>query len=215
SPADLGSETIAVARGTTQDLELTAAAPDANIQRFDDDATAAAAFLSGQVQLLATANVVAKDLIDKNPGVVLKPKFILRYSPTHIGIQQGNPELLRWLDTCVFYHLTTGKLSEITEKWLWQPLPATLPSPRSAPRRTGAGRPSIPCVSSPKAPHGPQFDSIHRPGFRQARQADRLHQYPALAARGRLGCYAHTALRHQEWRGPDRNSHGRQSWRRV
>lgn len=128
SPADLGSETIAVARGTTQDLELTAAAPDANIQRFDDDATAAAAFLSGQVQLLATANVVAKDLIDKNPGVVLKPKFILRYSPTHIGIQQGNPELLRWLDTFVFYHLTTGKLSEITEKWLGQPLPENFPS---------------------------------------------------------------------------------------
>ena len=128
SPGDLGSETIAVARGTTQDLELTAAAPDANIQRFDDDATAAAAFLSGQAQLLATANVVAKDLMDKDPEVELNAKFILRYSPTHIGIQQGNPELLRWLDTFVFYHLTTGKLSENTEKWLGQPLPESFPS---------------------------------------------------------------------------------------
>lgn len=128
SPEDLGSETIAVARGTTQDLELTAAAPNANIQRFDDDATAAAAFLSGQAQLFATANVVAKDLMEKDPNVQLNPKFILRYSPTHIGIQQGNPELLRWLDTFVFYHMTTGKLSETTEKWLGQPLPENFPS---------------------------------------------------------------------------------------
>lgn len=128
SPADLGSETIAVARGTTQDIELTAAAPNAAIQRFDDDATAAAAFLSGQTQLLATANVVAKDLGDKNPNVQLNAKFILRYSPTHIGIQQGNPELLRWLDTFVFYNHQNKALSKLTEKWLGQPLPATFPS---------------------------------------------------------------------------------------
>lgn len=128
SPEELGSETIAVARGTTQDLELTAAAPNANIQRFDDDATAAAAFLSGQAQLFATANVVAKDLMDKDPNVQLSPKFILRFSPTHVGIQQGNPELLRWLDTFIFYHMTSGKLSELTEKWLGQPLPDNFPS---------------------------------------------------------------------------------------
>lgn len=128
APEELGDQVIAVARGTTQDLELTAAAPDANIQRFDDDATAAAAFLSGQAQLFATANVVAKDLMDNNADVELNAKFILRYSPTHIGIQQGNPELLRWLDTFVFYHHTTGKLSETTEKWLGQPLPENFPS---------------------------------------------------------------------------------------
>jgi polar amino acid transport system substrate-binding protein len=128
SPDQLGNEVIAVARGTTQDLELTAAAPQANIQRFDDDATAAAAYLSGQAQLLATANVVAQDLMSKDSAVQLNAKFILRYSPTHIGIQQGNAELLRWLDTFVFYHHTTGKLSGITEKWLGQPLPANFPS---------------------------------------------------------------------------------------
>ncbi len=128
TPEDLGSEVIAVARGTTQDLELTAAAPSANIQRFDDDATAAAAFLSGQADLFATANVVAKDLMDNNPDVELNAKFILRFSPTHVGVQQGNPELLRWLDTFVFYHMTTGELSKLTDKWLGQPLPENFPS---------------------------------------------------------------------------------------
>ena len=121
-------QSVAVARGTTQDIELTAAAPNANIQRFDDDATAAAAFLSGQADLLATANVVARNLMENNDKVELNAKFILRLAPTHIGIQQGNPELLRWLDTFVFYHKTTGVLSDITEKWLGQPLPDNLPT---------------------------------------------------------------------------------------
>src|SRR5690606_18285060 len=48
SADQITSETIAVARGTTQDLLLTELAPNATIQRYDDDATAAAAFISGQ-----------------------------------------------------------------------------------------------------------------------------------------------------------------------
>lgn len=127
SPADLTDQTISVARGTTQDIELTKAAPNANIQRYDDDATAAAAYLSGQAQLLATANVVAVDLVKNNPDVQLNPKFIMRLAPTHIGIQQGNPELLRWLDTFIFYVKNDGWLSELSEKWLGMPLPANLP----------------------------------------------------------------------------------------
>ena len=107
--------------------ELTKAAPDAKIVRFDDDATAAAAFTSGQAQLLATADVVAKDLMDKDPKVQLKPKFILQFSPCYIGIQQGSPELLRWLDTYVHLGLLDGSLSALSQKWIGTPLPANLP----------------------------------------------------------------------------------------
>lgn len=128
SPAELTDQTIAVARGTTQDLELTKAAPNAKIQRYDDDATAAAAFLSGQAQLLATADVVAKDMMDKDPKVQLKPKFILQFSPCYIGVQQGNPELLRWLDTYIHIGLLNGSLSELSQKWIGTPLPSPFPS---------------------------------------------------------------------------------------
>lgn len=127
-PGDLGDNIIAVARGTTQDLLLTERAPNANIQRFDDDATAAAAFLSGQAQLLATADVVAKELMAKNPGAELKPKFILEFSPCYIGIQQGSPELLRWLDTFVHVNLRNGTLSGLSEKWIGTPLPSPFPA---------------------------------------------------------------------------------------
>lgn len=127
-PEDLGDNIIAVARGTTQDLLLTERAPNAKIQRFDDDATAAAAFLSGQAQLLATADVVAKELTNKNPGTELKAKFILEFSPCYIGIQQGSPELLRWLDTFVHINLRNGKLSALSEKWIGTPLPKPFPA---------------------------------------------------------------------------------------
>ena len=53
----------------------------------------------------------------KNPKVELKPKFILQFSPCYIGIQQGNPELLRWLDTYVHLgharRLALGALAEV------------------------------------------------------------------------------------------------------
>src|SRR3546814_17363966 len=62
SPDDIGDLVVGVARGTTQDIELTALAPDATIKRFDDVATDAPAYLSGPVYLIAHANVVIQDL---------------------------------------------------------------------------------------------------------------------------------------------------------
>ena len=128
SPADLGDLVIGVPRGTTQDLALSAVAPEANIQRFDDDATSAAAFLSGQVDLMAASNVTTKAIVDANDDVELNTRFIFRLAPTHIGLQQGNPELTRWLDTFVFFHHIKGTFSDLSVKWLGQPLPANFPS---------------------------------------------------------------------------------------
>lgn len=126
--SQLGNHTIGVARGTTQDIELTAMAPKADIIRYDDDATAAAAYLSGQVDLLATADVVANDLSKKHPDKKLGAKFIIRFSPCHIGLREGNPELLQWLNTFVFYNRMNGKLNDLSKKWLGTAFPKTMPS---------------------------------------------------------------------------------------
>ncbi len=128
SPEEIGDLTVGVARGTTQDIELTALAPDANIMRFEDDATAAAAYLSGQVDLLATANIVTQDLAKKHPDKEFAAKFIIRFSPAHIAFPQGNPELGRWLDVFVFYNRMNGKLSDLSVEWLGTPLPSDFPS---------------------------------------------------------------------------------------
>jgi polar amino acid transport system substrate-binding protein len=124
---DITDQTIAVARGTTQDLMLTELAPNANIQRYDDDATAAAAFTSGQAQLLATADVVAKDMMDKDPSIQLKPKFIMQFSPCYIGVQQSAPNLLQWLNTYIHIQMRDGALSALSEKWIGTKLPMLPP----------------------------------------------------------------------------------------
>lgn len=127
SVQELGSYSIAVARGTSDDLSLTKMAPKANIVRFEDHATAAAAFISGQTNLLACPDLVFYDVQQRNPSRKLDMKFMIKFATNHIGLRQGNPELLRWLDTFVFYHKVTGDLEMLHEKWLHQKMP-NLPS---------------------------------------------------------------------------------------
>src|ERR1043166_2402931 len=66
SAEELAKRKVAAARGTSQDITRSKMAPTANIVRFEDEATAAAAFLSGQTELLAAPNVVFADLVKKN-----------------------------------------------------------------------------------------------------------------------------------------------------
>lgn len=53
--SDLDGKKVAVVRGTTQDTDLTRQAKGAQLVRYEDDATMALAFASGQVDVLATA----------------------------------------------------------------------------------------------------------------------------------------------------------------
>jgi polar amino acid transport system substrate-binding protein len=52
----------------------------------------------------------------------------MQFSPCYIGVQQGSPELLRWLDTYVHVNLLNGSLSALSEKWIGTPLPQPFPS---------------------------------------------------------------------------------------
>ena len=127
SADELGDYTVGVPRGTTQDISLSEMAPDADIVRFEDDATTAAAFLSGQVDLLGTANIVAQDMVKKQEGLDLENKFVIRTSPAHMGVRQGEFNLLRWLDTFIFYSKMNGNLEALHQEWMgegMQPLPS-------------------------------------------------------------------------------------------
>lgn len=126
--SQLASHTVGLQRGSTSDTALADLAPNAKIRRFDDDASYAAAFFSGQVDLFATSNVIARELAKKNPGKDISPKFVIRNAPPHMGIRHGNPELLRWLDTFIFFNIANGKLSALTTKWLGDPIPPGFPS---------------------------------------------------------------------------------------
>ncbi len=118
---------VGVPRGTTQDMTFTEVAPkDVQIIRYEDDATTAAALLSGQVDMMGTGNLVAASLSKKNPGK-FDLKFVLRISPGHIGIRRNEPDLMQWLNTFIFYHRVKGDLNKLSLKWFKQPLPELPP----------------------------------------------------------------------------------------
>ncbi len=118
---------VSVAKGTTEDLVLTAANPKADIMRTEDNATAVQAYLSGQAKYLAANSVVVVELAKKNPNKEFDFKFALRRAPAHVTIRMGEHNLLRWLDTFIFQSTLNGDLDELHKKWLggpMRPLPA-------------------------------------------------------------------------------------------
>ncbi|MHA1564049.1 MAG: transporter substrate-binding domain-containing protein [Alphaproteobacteria bacterium] len=124
---DLGDLKIGVPRGTTQDISITDLYPEGNIVRFEDDATTAAAFIAGQVDIMGTANIVAISLGERNPDKDFSTVYKFRTSPAHMGVRQGEFNLLRWLDTFIFFSKMNGSLDALNEKWMGEPL-ADLPT---------------------------------------------------------------------------------------
>jgi polar amino acid transport system substrate-binding protein len=122
SAADIGSLKVAAAKGTTQELALSAMAPKANIMRTEDDATAAAAYLSGQAELFATNNLIIPDLQKRNPSKEFEIKFVIRRSPAHMGVRMGEHNLVRWLDSFIFFNTMNGELDRLHQKWLGMPM---------------------------------------------------------------------------------------------
>jgi len=123
--ADLDGYTVGVTQGTLEDLELTDAVEDGvNIERFADNSLTASALISGQVDMIATGNVVASELAKNNPDQNIEGKFIIKESPAHIGLRRGDVDLLQWVNTFVYHKRLGGELDDFSQKWLGEPLPA-------------------------------------------------------------------------------------------
>jgi polar amino acid transport system substrate-binding protein len=127
SADQIGSLKVAAAKGTTQELALSAMAPKATIMRTEDDATAAAAYVSGQAELFATNSLIIPDLQKRNPGKEFELKFTIRRSPAHMGVRMGEHNLLQWLNSFIFFNMMNGEIDRLHRKWLGIPL-APLPT---------------------------------------------------------------------------------------
>lgn len=124
---DLAGKTIGVTRGAVEDLELTKIAPEsATIKRYEDNNGTISAFLSGQVDLVATGNVVAAAILAKNPPKKPEVKFLIKNSPCYIGLNKSEPALLEKVNTIIAETKSSGELGTIAEKWLGSGLPADL-----------------------------------------------------------------------------------------
>ena len=69
SLADLDGKTVGTVRGTTHDTQLTKEGPKGmKLVRYEDDATEAQAFLSGQVDIFSTAELLVRADRQEEPG---------------------------------------------------------------------------------------------------------------------------------------------------
>jgi len=124
SAADLKGKTIGATRGAIEEQALSSSAPaDATIKRFEDNNATISAFVSGQVDLIATGNTVAAAIAEKNPGRAPVLKFVIKDSPCYVGLNKGEPKLMAKLNEIIAKAKADGELEKLSEKWLKNPLP--------------------------------------------------------------------------------------------
>lgn len=125
SAEDLAGKTIGVSRGAIDDLIITEIAPSStNIQRYDDAAAQVAAFQSGRVDIISTANVSAAMMARQTPDRAPVLQFKFRDSPCSIGVPKNEPELLQRINEIILEAKADGTLNELSKKWFMAELPA-------------------------------------------------------------------------------------------
>ncbi len=121
--AQLAGQSVGVARASTQDTAITEIAPEGtNIQRFDDDASAVQALLSGQVPLIGLSNVVIAQVEQTAPGR-FDSKLTLRQQSQGIAVRKGSDAFLTFINDFLDTVKEDGRLNAIHEEWLQSPLP--------------------------------------------------------------------------------------------
>ncbi len=122
SAADLAGKTVGVTRGAIEDLELTKIAPPtADIKRFEDNNATVSAFVSGQVQVIATGASVAGNMMVRNPNLGTEFKFVLKDSPNFIGVAKGEDKLRLKVNEIIAQAKASGDLDKMATKWLGRP----------------------------------------------------------------------------------------------
>jgi polar amino acid transport system substrate-binding protein len=120
---DLANMKVAVARGSFTEQSLAKNAPSSTeILRFDDDASATAAFMSGQADAYGTAFPIAATLAKTHPERELEIKFSMLTAWYGVGVKKGKTDLLQWLNSFMFFHLNNGDLAKIYEDSIGRPL---------------------------------------------------------------------------------------------
>ncbi len=108
SPADLAGKSIGVTRGAIEDMELTKIAT-------------ISAFVSGQVQAVATGASVAGNMMQKNPQLNAEYKLLLKDSPNFIGVAKGEDALRGKVNEIIASAKASGDLDKLSSKWLGRP----------------------------------------------------------------------------------------------
>ncbi|WP_280151008.1 transporter substrate-binding domain-containing protein [Piscinibacter sp. XHJ-5] len=120
--ADLNGKSIAVTRGAMEDQELGKIAPPGlDVKRFEDNNGTVAAYVSGQVQLMATGASVAGNVMSRNPQLGTEFKLLLKDSPNFIGVAKGEDKLRLKVNEIIAEARKAGELDKMAVKWLGRP----------------------------------------------------------------------------------------------
>ncbi len=122
--ADLKAVRVGVARASTQDTTVTAMAPQGTeIRRFDDDASAMQALISGQVDAIGCSTTVAAQIAKRVPADTFEDKFVLKQQEMAVAMRPGQAELLKTVNDFVARNTANGELNKLYRKWLERDLP--------------------------------------------------------------------------------------------
>ncbi len=68
--------------------------------------------------MVATNSLIVPDLMKRAPNKEFDLKFVIRRSPAHMGVRMGEHNLVRWLDSFIFFNTMNGELDGLHQKWL-------------------------------------------------------------------------------------------------
>jgi polar amino acid transport system substrate-binding protein len=127
SLADLDGKTVGTVRGTTHDTQLTKEGPKGmKLVRYEDDATEAQAFLSGQVDIFSTAELLVAPIDKKNPARQVEVKFVLDTFNLAVGVKKDEKRLLDEVNKWIATNLKNGRLDAIYKKYHGNGLPESI-----------------------------------------------------------------------------------------
>jgi polar amino acid transport system substrate-binding protein len=121
--SEMAGKKIATTRGSAAEIALGARSGDGyELVRFDDDAAATAALISGQTDALVTTPAIAQTIFKRFPDREYEDKFAVLKFWYGVGVPRGSQDLLQWLNTDIMFNIQNGNVSKIHEKWMGSPL---------------------------------------------------------------------------------------------
>jgi polar amino acid transport system substrate-binding protein len=125
---DLNGQRVAVTRATVNDTLITEKSPQAEVVRFEDDATLITAVASKQIDIVSTQSAVLAAMNEKRPDDKLDVKFVQQSLDLGIALPKGQDELREWLNGWLKENFANGKLPELFKSFHDRDLPADLTS---------------------------------------------------------------------------------------
>lgn len=108
---------IGVPRGSVQDTAVTQAKAGSIIQRFDDDAAAVQALLSGQVDLVGASNTQLINIDQVAGAGKFATKLTLTRNFQSVAVRPGEREFVTYINDFIGRKTQSGELPTLFRKW--------------------------------------------------------------------------------------------------